>query len=392
MFFLGKMNLKRVVYKNIRQLVAAFPAVGILGARQVGKTTLAKQLAEEKDVKSIYLDLERPQDLSRLSDPELYLSEHKDKLVIIDEVQRLPSLFPVLRYLIDDHRVAGRFLLLGSASPSLIRESSESLAGRIVYRELDPFCYSELAGHVTQREHWLRGGFPDAVALEDPLLRSVWHESYLRAYAERDLPQLGLDADPVLLLRMFQMIASRQGGLLNYNDFARSLGISAPSVKKYLHVLENAYLVRLLKPYHANTSKRLTKSPKAYIRDTGLLHSLLGISDIERLMGNMAVGNSWESYVIQEVAANLPHGFKMYFYRTQAGAECDVLLCKADEPVHAIEVKLSTSPKSTKGFTESIRDVRTSRNYVVIPGDSEPWPLGADKQVIGLAGLIDNLG
>lgn len=386
------MQIKRHAEAKLFRLLKAFPAVGILGARQVGKTTLAKMLANSMGNEHVYLDLERPQDLSKLNDPELYLSGLEDKLVIIDEVQRMPSLFPVLRYLIDEQRRPGRFLLLGSASPALIRESSESLAGRIVYQELHPFSSSELSATLNQEQHWLRGGFPDAARQADPELRSVWHESYLRAYAERDLPQLGLDADPILLQRMFQMIASRQGGLLNYNDFARSLGVSAPTVKKYLSVMEHAYLVRLLKPFHANTSKRLTKSPKAYIRDTGLLHSLMGILDRDALLGNMAVGDSWESYVVQEVAAHLPQGMELYFYRTQAGAECDLVLCRAGKPLYAVEVKLSTSPKSTKGFTESIADLGTEQNIVLIPGEPEPWPLAKDKQVMGVQGFLAMFG
>ncbi|RYD61500.1 MAG: ATP-binding protein, partial [Verrucomicrobiaceae bacterium] len=279
--------IERRIASRLTDLIGSNPAVALLGPRQVGKTTLVKTLQSRLPLPSTYLDLEIPSQRVRLGiDPELYLSHRIDQTIILDEVQQLPDLFPLLRGLIDQHRMPGRFLLLGSASPDLLRNTSESLAGRVVYLEMHPLLLEELPDSDTYRTHWLRGGFPQAYLAPSVKRFRDWFESFVATYLQRDLPQLGLLAAPDLVRRLLTMLASQQGGLLNYSNLANSLGLAVSTIQRYIDFLEHAFLIRRLEPYFVNVGKRLTKAPKAYVRDSGMVHHLLRLYDEEALLGH----------------------------------------------------------------------------------------------------------
>jgi hypothetical protein len=300
----------------------------------------------------------------------------------LDEVQRAPHLFPVLRGLIDRHRKPGRFILLGSASPDLIRDSSESLAGRIAYFDLPPLNLQEVAGIADYRTHWLRGGFPESLLAGDDAASMEWREYFIQTYLERDLPMLGLRANTLLTRRLWTMLAHWNGNLLNYEALGNSLGITGATVRRYLDFFESAYLIRRIQPWFVNISKRLVKSPKVYIRDTGILHTLLARTDFEQLLGHPAVGASWEAYVIQEVAALLPPRCELCFYRTQDGTEADLVIIKGGVPEAMVEIKFSTSPTITKSMRIAADDLQTRRNIIVAPVESG-YPLPDGFQVMG---------
>ena len=357
----------RIIETEIIELVSDTPAIALLGPRQVGKTTLVKQLAAQFPHPSIYLDLESDTDLNRLRDAELYLGEREESTIIIDEIQRMPSLFPLLRSLIDKKRVPGRFVLLGSASPDLLKNSSETLAGRISYLELHPLTLEEVKAQISYRVHWLRGGFPDVLqAVSD---NSAFRKmgDFISTYLERDLPLLGIPANPRDMRLLMNMLVSVHGSLLNVSQLANSLKMSVPTVQNYLGYLENAFLIRRLQPWFVNISKRLVKTPKLYIRDSGMLHSLAGITDSEALAGNILLGNSWEGYVIQQVVAGLPYNIQPYFYRTQDGAELDLILVKGNHVKVAIEIKYTNSPVLSRGNTLAQEDLGSPPLLVVTP-------------------------
>lgn len=374
--------IPRLAESAISGLVSRFPAVAIVGPRQVGKTSLAQHLSFRMERPAVYLDLENPGDLNKLQDPELFLTPLQDHTVILDEVQRAPHLFPVLRGLIDRHRKPGRFILLGSASPDLIRDSSESLAGRIAYFDLPPLNLQEVAGIADYRTHWLRGGFPESLLAGDDAASMEWREYFIQTYLERDLPMLGLRANPLLTRRLWTMLAHWNGNLLNYEALGNSLGITGATVRRYLDFFESAYLIRRIQPWFVNISKRLVKSPKVYIRDTGILHTLLARTDFEQLLGHPAVGASWEAYVIQEVAALLPPRCELCFYRTQDGTEADLVIIKGGVPEAMVEIKFSTSPTITKSMRIAADDLQTRRNIIVAPVESG-YPLPDGFQVMG---------
>ncbi len=373
--------LPRNAEKEIIQLTKQFPAVAIVGPRQVGKTSLARYVADALEQKSIYLDLESPGDLNKLSDPELYLGSLPNLTVILDEVQRVPGLFPVLRGLIDKRRVPGRFILLGSASPELIQDASESLAGRIAYFEMNPFSFLEVSQKVDFRTHWLRGGFPNSLLAEDDKNSTVWREHFIQSYLERDLPLLGLNANPILTRRLWTMLAHWNGNLLKYESLSNSLGISGPTVRKYIDFFESAYLVRRIQPWFTNIPKRIVKSPKIYIRDTGILHTLLSIDSFDQLQGSPGIGASWEAYIVQEIASILPPRYELCFYRTQDGTEADLVLIKAGVPDKLVEIKYSSAPTVTKGMRIAAIDLQTRRNVIVAPV-AESYPIGDGYEVL----------
>ena len=380
------------ISKALIQRLDYFPSVAILGPRQVGKTTLAKQLANKLNKETEYLDLESSSDIARLQDPALYLKTKTDKLIIFDEVQRMPSLFPELRSLIDQHRVPGRFILLGSASPELLKNSSESLAGRISFVELMPFSFDEVGVNINEKNnvHWLRGGFPNAYLAPNPQLWEIWFEDFKRTYIERDLPMLGMPANPSETQRLLTMIAGMQGSLLNNNMLANSLDLSSKTVAKYIDFLENAFLVRRLLPYYINIGKRLTKSPKIYIRDSGFLHFLLGFSELDEIFGHTIAGNSWEGYVVQEVFQHLPPNYFAYFYRTQDGAELDIIIERGGKIILGIEIKLSDSPRLTKGNTVALKDLGNPALLIVTPS-ADDYPIGKGQFVCSIKTLSQNL-
>ncbi|MEW6417576.1 MAG: ATP-binding protein [Nitrospirota bacterium] len=366
--------IKRLLLEKVEKSLMRYPVVGILGSRQVGKTTLAKMIKDRMKRKIIYLDPELPSDLNKLQDPELYLSRFEDTLVIIDEIQRMLSLFPLLRALVDRKRTASRFLILGSASPELIRHSSESLAGRIIYHELSPFSLSEIDGEGIQKL-WLRGGYPTSYLSRSNDNSFTWREAFIKTYLEMDIPQLGIRIPAQRLRRFWTMIAHSHGQLWNASKIAGSLGISAPTVRSYLDILEETFIIRQIQPYHSNIKKRLIKSPEVYIRDSGLLHTLLNIRTIEDLHGHPSLGSSWEGFIVEQILGILPERWQAYFYRTGAGAEIDLVLFDSKHKPVAIEIKYSISPKLERGFWNAYEDLKCRRGYVVYPG-VESYPLG----------------
>ena len=377
--------------RRILQYLEETPAVALLGPRQVGKTTLARAIAAESP-DSLYLDLENPEDAARLAEPGRYLDLHADRLVILDEIQRMPELFRVLRGQIDERRRRGRrsghFLVLGSASDALLRQSSESLAGRIVYTELPGLDAVEVGA-----EHdplWIRGGFPDSFTARSDAASARWRLNFIRTYLERDIPQLGVRVPAETLRRFWTMLGHRQGGLLNASELARSLDVSVPAVKRYVDLLSDLMLVRRLPPWFANVGKRLIKTPKVYIRDSGILHSLLGLGSLDDVLSHPVVGASWEGFVIENLIAAAPFGTDAWFYRTRAGAEIDLLLHLPDRRLWAVEVKRSAAPRAGRGFEVAASDLGADERFVVHPG-SEPFPLSATTTAVPLANLMTRL-
>jgi len=354
-------------YSSVLESARYFPVTGIIGPRQVGKTTLAKLLMRGIEKESIYLDLENPKDLAKLTDPVLFFTRNESKCIILDEIQRSPNLFPVLRSMVDTNRVPSRFIILGSASPDLIRDSSESLAGRIAYEELSPFNILELPGTTDINDHWFRGGFPDAFLAPSEAIRIKWLSNFIRTYIERDLPMLGLNLNPNIIRKLWTMLAHNHGNLLNLSNLSKSLEVSSTTLKKYVQFLEDAFLIRQLPPYFVNIKKRIVKSPKVYIRDTGILHYLLSILDFNALESFPVIGASWEGYVIEQIIQNMPDEYNACFYRTHQGAECDLVLVKGGKPEIAIEIKYTSTPKPRQGMIQSFIDLNTLRNFVIIP-------------------------
>lgn len=364
----------RSIENEVLEGLSYLPVVGILGPRQVGKTTLVKGLMTKLEKPSVYLDLEYFADLEKLrASPDLYFQEHQNKVVILDEIQRMPELFPLLRAMVDQNRQPGRFIILGSASPELLRQSSESLAGRILYLEMQPLHYQEIKHQISYQQHWLRGGFPDALLAPNDKATDLWFRGFVQTYIERDLPNLGLSASPQVMRNMLRMLTNVQGGMLNYTDLSDSLNLSQPTIKTYIDFLESAFLIRRLKPYFANLGKRLVKSPKLFFRDTGILHHLMGIQDMDGLQGNIGLGNSWEGYVIQQIIANLKSDVEPYFYRTKDKAELDLVLVQNTEVKVTLEIKYGNSPSISKGNTLAISDLSAKLNLVVTPQADDYW-------------------
>ena len=370
--------------KAIVHSVNHFPSVGILGPRQCGKTTIAKKIMSDLGKKAIYLDLESERDLAVLSSPELFFEQHYDDCIILDEVQVKPDLFPVLRSSIDKHRVPGRFILLGSSSPNLLRSSNESLSGRVVYHELSPFNVSEIE-QLTRHRIW--GGYPECHLFPTYDLSVEWLENYINSYVNRELPALGLNTSPITIRKLLSMIAHVHGNLLNTQQLSSSLGVSASSVKNYLDFLEGAFLIRRLQPFYVNMKKRLVKSPKIYIRDAGILHYLLGFSSSRDYEFSPYVGASWEGYVIEQVLQALPKNVDAYFYRTHQGTECDLIIAKGQTTIICVEVKYTLAPSITKGFGISIDDLSTKDNYIIVPRE-EDYLLREDVKVMGITNFL----
>lgn len=377
----------RLLTPVLLEELAFSPAVALLGPRQVGKTTLALAVARQQP--HVYLDLESERDRHKLAQAELYLQSHLDKLVILDEVHRAPGLFPLLRGLIDqarrDGRAEGRYLLLGSASLDVLKQSGETLAGRIAYLELSGLNVLE-TGDKLQDVLWLRGGFPSSVQAPSDERSLRWRENFIRTYLERDIPQFGPRIAAETLRRFWTMLAHHQGGLLNVAQLARNLGVDVKTASGYIDLLCDLLLVRRLQPWHSNMGKRLVKSPKVYVRDSGLLHALLGIESTEHLLSHMVVGASWEGHCIENVLSSAPSGVTPYFYRTSAGAEIDLLLALPGGELWAVEFKRSLTPKLERGFHIACEDLQPSRKWVVYPGQ-EAYPLASDVQAISLGGL-----
>ena len=379
--------IKRRIHDKLVESIDHSPAVGLLGPRQVGKTTLALEMGATRP--SLYLDLESPTDRAKLADAGRYLAEHEDKLVILDEVHRAPEIFQILRGLIDQGRrrgkVGGRFLLLGSASVELLKQSGESLAGRISYLELTPFDATEVDGERMDRL-WIRGGFPASFLAANDRISLDWREDFIRTYLERDVPQFGSRIPAETLRRFWTMLAHHQAGMHNAATLAQGLGVDGKTVARYLDLLVDLLLVRRLSPWHRNVGKRLVKSPKVFVRDSGLVHALLGLGNKEQLLGHPVVGPSWESFVLETLLVLAPRGTEANFYRTAAGAEIDLVLTLPGGKLWAVEIKRSSAPKLERGFHLACADLKPARRFVVYPG-ADRFPRDAETEVLGLAEL-----
>lgn len=385
--------ITRFAYATLHDAIARQAAVALLGPRQVGKTTLA--LAVAATTPSIYLDLESPTDRNKLSEPELYLAAHLDKLVILDEIHRAPEIFPVLRGIIDrsrrEGRRTGRFLILGSASIDLLKQSSESLAGRITYIELGPIQLAELPESAAQqRTLWVRGGFPDSLLASSDSTSLAWRRDFIRTYLERDIPMFGSRVPAETLSRLWTMLAHLQGSTFNASNIARGLTVSPHSVANYVDLLTDLLLVRRLMPHMANVGKRLIKSPKLYIRDSGLLHALLGLESYDEILSHPAVGMSWEGLVIENLIAAAPRSTTSSFYRSAAGAEIDLLLHLPGGQLWAIEIKSGLIPKLERGFHAARQDLQPHRSFVVYAGQ-ERFPVAEGVEAISVRELSELL-
>ncbi len=383
--------IERRIASEVEALLRQAPAVVLTGPRQAGKTTLALALAAARN--AVYLDLESEADRARLAEPQLYFADHADELVILDEVQRLPGIFETLRGEIDrsrrEGRRAGRFLLLGSAAIDLLAQSSETLAGRIALVELEPLDVTEVGAGELDRL-WVRGGFPESFLAGGDEISLRWRRDFIRTYLERDIPLLGPRIPAETLRRFWTMLAHQQGGLLNAAQLARGLGVSGTTVGHYLDLLVDLLLVRRLPPRLANVGKRLVRSPKVYVRDSGLVHALLGLADKEAVLGHPVLGGSWEGMVIENVLAVAGDRAEASFYRTGGGAEVGLVLTWPDGREWAVEVKRSLAPKLERGFRAALEDIEPGRSFVVYPG-SERFRLGADTVAIDLPGICAEL-
>lgn len=383
--------IRRLLQSAIQQALTRHAVVALLGPRQAGKTTLARAIAGQTN--ALYLDLEADEDRRKLEDPRLYLEAQAGKLVVLDEIQRVPGLFRTLRGLVDAGRRRGnglgQFLVLGSASHELLEQSSESLAGRIRYLELGPFGALEVPPGTLDRL-WLRGGFPLSFLSGDDASSFEWREAFLRTYVERDIPQLGPRIPAETLRRFWTMLAHAQAGPFNASRLAASLGVSGQTVTRYLDLFCDVMLVRRLPPWSENLGKRLVRSPKVFVRDSGLVHTLLGIRDADALAGHPMSGPSWEAFVIEMLIQAAPTGTDAYFYRTARGAEIDLLLVLPGDDRIAIEVKRSLAPKAERGFFEACQDLKPRRRLLVYPG-TEVYPAPHGVEVIGLLDAVRSI-
>jgi len=382
--------IQRLLLPKLLHGLDSSPAVAILGPRQVGKSTLAREVA--KQTPSILLDLESPQDMARLADPMSYLSAHLDKLIILDEVQREPEIFQILRVLIDQSRRDGRgvnqFLVLGSASIDLLKQSSETLAGRIQYLEMTGINCMEAKDRMN--DVWLRGGFPPALLAKNGSASTQWRQDFIRTYLERDVPTFGFRVPATTLRRFWTMLAHMQGSIVNASNLALGMDISSVTASRYIDLLCDLLLVRKIQPYFPNVGKRLVKAPKIYIRDSGLLHTLLSISGMDNLLSHPIVGFSWEGFVIENILSVAPKMASPYYYRTAAGAEIDLLLHMPGDELWAIEIKRTSTPKVAKGFHHACEDLNPAKKFIVYNG-TETFPLGNGIIAISLPDLMEKI-
>ena len=385
--------IQRFAKTEIAELLNEFPAVGVLGPRQIGKTTLAKEIAVSINPKPVYLDMENPVDMAKLNDPQHYFELNKGKLIILDEIQRFPELFSVLRVVIDQRRQegfrSGQFLILGSASLDLLQQSSETLAGRIAYQELAGLTVAEINNQQTleQDKLWLRGGFPDSFLANNDNASMRWRANFINTYLERDIPQFGARIPAVTLRRLWTMLSHQQGCQVNFAQLGASLETSASSVKRYVELLEDLLLVRTLRPWNGNIGKRLVKAPKVYIRDSGITHALLNLKNLDDILGHSVAGGSWEGFVIENILSVLPVGITPMFYRSAAGAEIDLVLEVNTESIIAIEIKRSSSPKISKGFHLGCEDIGAANRYIVYQG-FDRFPISKNVTALSLMDMM----
>ncbi len=380
--------INRVIEKKLVQVLGKFPVVAILGPRQVGKTTLAKSLSKLLKKATVYLDLEKPSDYEKFNRAEYFLQSLADNCVIIDEVQRRPEIFALLRALVDEKRKPARFILLGSASPDLVKGVTETLTGRIFYMQLQPIGLLEAAPKYKLEKHWFRGGFPDALMAKSDASFADWMDAYITSYVKRELSSLfDVNLSSAIIQQFWMMLANANSGVWNAHDFARSIGVSAPTINRYLDFLEAAFLVTRLPAWHVNISKRVVKSPKIYIADSGLLHRLCRINSMRMLTENIIIGSSWEGYVIQQILQYKPNDLDAYHYRTHNKAEVDLVLVKGNKPIACIEIKVGNNPALSKGVYECIADLKTTKNYIITP-NSESYQYDKNISVCNLQSFL----
>jgi len=380
--------IKRRLEERIVAALRANPAVALLGPRQCGKSTLARKLAERLP-RFLYLDLESDADLNKLGQPELFFQHNADRLICLDEIQRLPQIFPVLRSILDRQGRNGQLLLLGSASPDLINRSSESLAGRIAYLELTPFLSSEIEVETkgANKKLWLRGGYPRSFLAQNESVSFAWRENFVRTFLEKDIPQLGIRIPSTRLKRLWQMCTHFHGQILNLSKIGDSLGLSYHTIQNYIDLLEQTFIFRILRHYHTNLKKRLVKTPKLYFRDSGMWHCLAGIRGFNDLMGHPMFGASWEGLGVESILAEFPD-WDGFFYRTASGTEIDLVLEKGRKKV-AVEFKASVAPTVGDGFWQALQELKIDKAYVVAPVP-EPYSLRQNVQVLSITDFIRN--
>jgi len=378
--------INRLIEKSLEEYIGFFPAIAILGPRQCGKSTLIKEYLKSSDT-SIYLDLQLESDRQKLSNPEQYFSFNENKQICLDEIQRVPEIFSTLRSVIDKDRRPGRFIILGSASRELIKQSSESLAGRIGYLELSPFIFPEIRENKSINDLWIQGGFPDSFLASLKMSRN-WRDNFIRTFLERDIPQIGFSIPADTIGRLWRMLAHNHGQLLNLSNLGRSLGTSHTTVRNYIDLLNQTFMTRELQPLESNLGKRQVKSSKLYIRDSGILHSLLNISDFEELVSHPVFGFSWEGFVIDNICTYL-NEFETFFYKTSQGAELDLVLVKGNKKI-AFEFKVGDAPKPTRGFWNAVEDIKPEITFIVSPLADE-YPISENVWGIGINELFDKL-
>ena len=384
--------INRRMEAKLQESLSSFPVTALLGPRQCGKSTLARHVVADRG-DTVYLDLEKPSDLRKLEDAEFFFHTQKDRLVCIDEVQMGPELFPVIRVAVDEDRRPGKFLILGSASQDLIRRSSETLAGRIHFLELTPFTYDELLNDNPEKYEdpvfmWTRGGFPEAVLAESDSYSFDWRSDFIRTFLERDIPQFGFSIPAVTMRRFWTMLAHYHGQLQNASKFGQALGVSHPTIRKYLDIMEQTFMVRLLPPLMTNIKKRLVKTPKVYLRDTGVLHALLEVENIEDLLGHPIAGASWEGWCIEQILAVMPD-WRASFYRTSSGEEIDLIIERGRKRL-AFEFKASMSPKLSRGFPGTLKVLQPDHVWIVAPV-SAPYPRGPGVTVANIKSVLQDL-
>ena len=391
--------IHRLLTNELINALQNMPAVALLGPRQVGKTTLALEISKANINKPVsYLDLELDTDLAKLDDAEGYLRTFENKLLIIDEVQLKPDLFKILRGLIDIRKRAGetsaQFLLLGSASRDLLQQTSETLAGRIRYLELKPFSIPEIAAQnpleFSPEKLWFRGGYPQSYLAPSNDESWKWRSDFISSYIERDIPQLGINVSATKMNKFWKMLSHYQGQQVNMSSLGKSLEVSHTTIRNYLDVLTDLYMVRQLQPWAGNTKKRLVKSPKIYIRDTGILHHLLSISEYDDLLGNPVLGHSWEGFVVENILGNLSDKWRESYYRTSEQTEIDLILEKSHKEVWGIEIKRSSAPKIKSGFHRACKEIKATKKFVVYSG-KERFPMSDNTEAIGIIELLNLL-
>ncbi|MCE2893768.1 MAG: ATP-binding protein [Flammeovirgaceae bacterium] len=382
-----------MIQRHIIQLIIdrakRFPVVGVIGPRQVGKTTLVKSILKVTPKDTVYLDMELPSDLNQLREPELYFKENIKRTVVLDEIQHKPGLFPVMRSVIDVNRKPGRFIVTGSASPDLLQQGSETLAGRIIFCELGPLSLVETK-YMEYQKLWLRGGFPGAYLAKSNKDSFEWLSSFLRTYVQRDIAVLGLSINRSLVMQLLQMISSSNGSVINYSSLSKSLGVSVTTIMKFVDILEDTFMVRRLTAYHHNIKKRIVKAPKIFIRDTGLLHTLWNTHSMKALFSHHLLGHSWEGFVIQQIATHLRDDAQLFYYRTQDGSEVDLIIVKGNKPFVSLEIKFTDNPVLTKGNHLAIEDIKAKHNFIVTPSAKE-HPYNKNVRVVSLPVVLKRL-